>query len=292
MSSSGECVSRRSTQTTPAAPLTSDAQTDIVSRSVMDQTIPATSIVITTSDKSTQTASVQAMTSEASTQTNAPPAISSEGVQTNPSADVIVCNHAAPQKPEVTLRDAFGYAFSMAANIEIAQQMFRDACADHVYPVNSYNREEFLRLLKEKLGYRARFASKDFFQVFMNIAGFVHRYVDPGLDHEIAATFAHAQKSRKWVCASWLAPGMHCEFNDGMHAVYLCYLDNRRTTHYLPEPGTYVETNCMNKSAEYNVRLIKAAGHCVDSRKVRLDHDVRATWEQIMAKRLRAPRYP
>ena len=173
----------------------------------------------------------------------------------------------------------------MAADIKTAQQMFRDACADHVYPVNSYKREEFISLLKNKLGYRARFASKDFFQVFMNVAAFVHQYVDPGLDQEIAATFAQAQKGPKWVFASLLAPRMQCEFNVGMHTHYLCHLEHRFPTHDFPEPGEYVEMACMRKSAEYNARLIKAAGHCVDPRKVSQHHDRRDKWEQITAKR-------
>ena len=177
----------------------------------------------------------------------------------------------------------------MAADIKTAQQMFRDACADHVYPVNSYKREEFISLLKNKLGYRARFASKEFFQVFMNVAAFVHQYVDPGLDYEIAATFAQAQMGPKWLFTSWLAPRMHLKFNNGMHTVYLCHLDRRPiVTDYYPEPGTYVETDCMRTCAEYNAGLIRAAGHCVDQRKVTLDCETRVTWEQIMAKRMRA----
>ncbi len=189
------------------------------------------------------------------------------------------------EHPGVTLGDAFDYAFSKAADIKTAQQLFRDACADHVYPVNSYSRQGFIGLLKDKLRYRARFASKEFFQVFMNISAFVHQYVDPGLDQEIAATFAQAQKGSKGIFVSWLAPDMHCEFNDGMHAVYLCYLENRRTTHYLPEPGTYVHTDCMDISACYNLRLINAAGDRVDKRKVAQNHEARVTWEHIRIKR-------
>lgn len=247
---------------------------------------PTSSDIDASPNNSIQPTPALPVTSTESTQTDAPPVTSSESVQTSPSADDIVCNHAAPQKPEVTLRDAFGYAFSMAANIETAQQMFRDACADHVYPMNSYKREEFISLLKDKLGYRARFASKDFFQVFMNIAAFVHQYVDPGLDQEIAATFAQAQKGPKWVFASWLAPRMECEFNNGMHTHYLCHLDRRPiVTDDCPEPGTYVETDCMRTCAEYNAGLIRAAGHCVDQRKVTLDRERRVTWDTILTKR-------
>ena len=249
---------------------------------------PTSSDIDASPNNSTQTTPAFPMTSTESTQTDAPPATSSESVQTSPSADDTVCAHSATQKPEVTLRDAFGYAFSMAADIKTAQQMFRDACADHVYPVNSYKREEFISLLKNKLGYRARFASKEFFQVFMNIAAFVHQYVDPGLDYEIAAAFAQAQMGPKWLFTSWLAPRMHLKFNDGMHAVYLCYTANTRMLRDLPEPGTYVETDCMRTCAEYNAGLIKAAGHCVDQRKVTLDYETRVTWEKIMAKRMRA----
>ncbi len=267
----GEFVSSRSTQTTPAARMTSDAstQTDVTGSVMMDQAIPTTSSVKAPSVKSTQTTSVLPMPSEASTQTDAPPATSSESVQTSPSADDTVCAHAAPQKPEVTLRDAFGYAFSMAADIKTAQQMFRDACADHVYPVNSYKREEFISLLKNKLGYRARFASKEFFQVFMNVAAFVHQYVDPGLDYEIAATFAQAQMGPKWLFTSWLAPRMHLSSTMGCTLLPLPPANTRILTDDLPEPGTYVETDCMRKCAEYNARFIKAAGHCVDPRKDR-----------------------
>ena len=246
---------------------------------------PTSSDIDASPNNSTQASPALPTTSNESTQTDAPPETASGAVQTSPNADDIVCTHTAPQKPEVTLRDAFGYAFSMAADIETAQEMFRDACADHVYPVNSYKREEFISLLKDKLGYRARFASKEFFQVFMNIAAFVHQYVDPGLDHEIAATFAQAQKGPKWVFASWLAPRMQCKFNDGMHTHYICHLEHRFLMHDIPEPGEYVEMACMRKSAEYNARLIKAAGHCVDPRKVSQDHDRGDKWEQITAKR-------
>ena len=198
----------------------------------------------------------------------------------------------APIVPKETLRSAFDYTFSTSANIETAQQMFRDACADHVYPVNFYSRQEFISLLKEKLWYRRRFASKEFFQVFMNIAAFVHQYVDPGLDQDIAATFAQAQKGPKWIFASRLNPRMHCEFNQ-RHAHPLPLPSGKPLpTHDFPEPGTYVELDCMHKSAEYNARLIEAAGDRVDPRKKTLDYDTRFTWKNIMLKRLRAPCLP
>ena len=205
--------------------------------------------------------------------------------QTNPAPDQQSADSASIV-PTETLRSAFDYTFSMAANIETAQQMFRDACADHVYPMNSYKREEFISLLKEKLGYRARFAPKEFFQVFMNIAAFVHQYVDPGLDQVIAATFAQAQKGPKWICASWLAPRMQSDFNNGMHTHYLCHLENRCTTHDdIPEPGTFVEMKCMVESGAYNAKLIEAAGDRVDPRKKTLDKETRYAWKNIMLKR-------
>lgn len=219
-----------------------------------------------------------------------------EEFETSPAPDAAPATSSPDQgnvtptvkQPVVTLGDAFGYTFSMAADIKTAQQMFRDACADHVYPVNSYNREEFISLLKEKLGYRARFASKEFFQVFMNIAAFVHQYVDPGLDQVIAATFAQAQKGPKWICASWLAPRMQCRFNNGMHAVYLCYLENTRMLCDLPEPGAFVEMGCMQVSAEFNTRLIEAAGDRVDTFKVGQNLETRGMWDIIQMKRQRA----
>ena len=189
------------------------------------------------------------------------------------------------EHPGVTLGDAFDYAFSKAADIKTAQQLFRDACADHVYPVNSYSRQGFIGLLKDKLRYRARFASKEFFQVFMNISAFVHQYVDPGLDQEIAATFAQAQKGSKGIFVSWQAPRMHCKFNNGMHAVYLCYLENTRMLRNLPEPGTFVELYCMQVSAKFNSGLIEAAGDRVDSHKVALNLQTSDMWESIQMKR-------
>lgn len=192
----------------------------------------------------------------------------------------------APIVPKETLRSAFDYTFSTSANIETAQQMFRDACADHVYPVNSYSRQEFISLLKEKLWYRRRFASKEFFQVFINIAAFVHQYVDPGLDYEIAAAFAQAQMGPKWIFASRLEPRMHLNFNNGMHTHYLCHLDRRPSvTDDYPEPGSHVEMKCMLKSGSFNAELIKAAGDRVDPRKKTLDKQTRFLWKNIMLKR-------
>ena len=192
----------------------------------------------------------------------------------------------APIVPKETLRSAFDYTFSTSANIETAQQMFRDACADHVYPVNSYSRQEFISLLKEKLWYRRRFASKEFFQVFINIAAFVHQYVDPGLDYEIAAAFAQTQMGPKWIFASRLEPRMHLNFNNGMHTHYLCHLDRRPSvTDDYPEPGLHVEMKCMLKSGSFNAELIKAAGDRVDPRKKTLDKQTRFLWKNIMLKR-------
>ena len=245
--------------------------------------MPPFSNIKASSSKSTQAVPV---TSVESTQTEAPPATSNQSTQTSPPADVF-CAHAVP-KPEVTIADAFGYTFSEGANIETARQMFQMACADHVFCVNSYKREDFISSLKEKLRYRAAFQSKEFFQVFMNISAFVHQYVDPGLDYDVAAAFAHAQIGPKWHRTTWLKPRMQCEFSDGMQAVYLCYTDYTRMLHLLPAPGTYVQTDYMRTCAQYNAKLIKVAGHCVDPRKVRLDRDVSVAWQRITADRRRA----
>ncbi len=156
--------------------------------------MPPFSNIKASSSKSTQAVPV---TSVESTQTEAPPATSSQSTQTSPPADIF-CAHAVP-KPEVTIADAFGYTFSEGANIETARQMFQMACADHVFCVNSYKREDFITSLKEKLRYRAAFPSKEFFQVFMNISPPMCTSTwTQASTMMIAAAFAHAQIGPKW----------------------------------------------------------------------------------------------
>jgi hypothetical protein len=188
-----------------------------------------------------------------------------------------------PEKPKETLRSAFDYTFSRAANIVTAQQMFRDACADHVYPTTSYTRQEFTSLLEEKLIYRPGFASPEFFQVFIRITAFVHQYVDPQLDQVIAELFVTHKKDPQGLFACRVYPRktmLPTHFNNGMQSVYIAHRD-QRSSERIPSPGWYVPIADMIKLTEFNTELLRAAGNRVDTNKRLRNTEVSDLWKKL-----------
>ena len=191
-------------------------------------------------------------------------------------------------QPKETLRSAFDYTFSKAANIETAQQMFRDACADHVYRVNSYKREEFIQLLEEKLSWRPRFASPEFLQTFIRITAFVHQYVDPQLDEVIVKLFVTLKKDPKGVFASRVYPKenmLPVPFSNGLQALYIAHRD-QRSTEGLPQPGWYVPVTDMEQLTAFNRELFKTADHKhVDAEKLLYTLEVSDLWKEFEQKK-------
>ena len=188
-----------------------------------------------------------------------------------------------PEKPKETLRSAFDYTFSRAASIETAQQMFRDACADHVYPTTSYKRQEFTSLLRQKLIYRPGFASPEFFQVFIRITAFVHQYVDPQLDQVIAELFVTHKKDPQGLFACRVYPRktmLPTHFNNGMQSVYIAHRD-RRSSERIPSPGWYVPIADMIKLTEFNTELLRVGGNRVDTNKRLRNTEVSDLWKKL-----------
>lgn len=210
-----------------------------------------------------------------------------DAAPTSPAQDQPRADPASIVQKE-TLRSAFDYTFSKTANIETAQQMFRDACADHVYRVNSYQRKDFISLLEEKLIWRPRYASPEFLQTFIRITAFVHQYVDPQLDQVIVKLFVTLKKDPKGIFASRVYPKenmLPMPFSNGLQALYIAHRD-QRSTEGLPQPGWYVPVTDMELLAAFNRELFKTAAHKhVDAEKLLYNLEVSDLWKEFEQKK-------